>query len=74
MDMGNLNSNTATATFTFSGASTVRQWDIKITQIPCYSEQRPESGCLQYHTQLTGRITTFNFEDAAAQQHLASQE
>lgn len=34
---------------------------------------RPEAGCLQYHRTLTGRITTFNFEDGRTT-HLADQD
>ena len=74
MDMGNENGNTATVSFTFSGTSTTRQWDIKVTQIPCFSTVRPPSGCLQYFTDLAGRIKSFNFDDASDQAHLASQE
>ena len=74
MDMGNQNSNTATVAFTFSGTSTTRQWDIKVTQIPCHGSTKPPSGCLQYHTDLAGRIKTFNFDDSSDAAHLASQE
>ncbi len=37
---------------------------------------RPPEGCMQYHTGLTGRITTFNFDQATStsQQHLRTQE
>ena len=36
---------------------------------------RPPSGCLQYHTALSGRFTTFNFSPGAgaATTHLADQ-
>jgi len=74
MDMGQDASNTATVRFTFSGAATTRQWDIKVTQIPCYGRSKPPSGCLQYLTDLSGRIKTFNFDDATNQQHLATQD
>ena len=74
MDMGHDSTNSATVSFTFSGTSTTRQWDIKVTQIPCYATNKPPGGCLQYHTDLAGRIKTFNFDDSSDQQHLASQE
>ena len=74
MDMGGESTNTATVSFTFSGTSTTRQWDIKVTQIPCYASWKPPGGCLQFHTDLAGRIKTFNFDDSSDQQHLASQE
>ena len=84
--MGTLASDTSTVSFSFSGASTARMWEVKISQIPCGSNygwvnlfktllfetknnffnnfiffDRPRNGCLQYHTGLTGRMTTFNF-------------
>ena len=48
---------------------------IQITQIPCISNNRPPSGCFQYHTGLTGQIKTFNWDatTTANYQHLASQ-
>jgi hypothetical protein len=74
MDMGTASTGTSTLDFTFSGtSSSTRQWEIKATQIPCASNVRPASGCLQYHTGLTGRFETFNFQDASSQIHLASQ-
>ena len=72
--MGHTASSTATVTFTFSGASTTRTWEIKATQIPCGASYGPPDGCLQYHTGLTGRITTFNFLETTTPQHLALQE
>jgi len=44
----------------FSGS---RLFSIRVTQIPCDSEMRPNNGCLQYFTGITGRITTFNFNN-----------
>ena len=75
MEMGNSGStDTAMLAFTFSGASTSRNWEIKATQIPCGSNYRQPEGCLQYHTELTGRFKTFNFDDTASPQHLATQK
>lgn len=62
IDLGALSTDTATLAFTFgTTTSTVRTWEIKISQIPCYSLSRPPFGCLQYWTTLVGRFTTFNF-------------
>ena len=74
IDVGATSTDTAKLTFTFSGTSTVRTWDIKATQIPCAANYRPPGGCLQWHTGLTGRFTTFNFLETTTPQHLASQE
>ena len=74
MEMGHTATSTATVTFTFSGASTTRTWEIKTTQIPCGASYAPPDGCFQYHTGLTGRITTFNFLETTTPQHLASQD
>ena len=73
--MGNSGStDTATLSFTFDGASTARTWEIKATQIPCGANYRQPEGCLQYHTEITGRFQTFNFADTTTPQHLASQK
>ena len=74
IDVGATSTDTAKLTFTFSGTSTVRTWDIKATQIPCAANYRPPGGCLQWHTGLTGRFTTFNFLETTTPQHLASQD
>ena len=66
-------SDTATLNFAFTGASTIRTWDIKASQIACGSEFTPPNGCLQYHTELDGRLTTFNFIPTN-DNHLANQQ
>lgn len=73
IDFGTDVSETVSLDFSFSGASTVRTWEIKTTQIECSNPSRPPAGCLQYHTTLIGRITTFNFLDTATM-HLAGQD
>jgi len=74
MEMGNSgSSDTATLAFTFSGASTIRTWELKATQIPCGADYKPPDGCLQYHTTLSGRFQTFNFAETTTPMHLASQ-
>jgi len=61
VDMGTLASDTATLSFAFKGESTLRAWEVKVSQIPCAASYAPDPGCLQYHTGLTGRLTSFNF-------------
>ncbi|XP_042869490.1 uncharacterized protein LOC122251539 [Penaeus japonicus] len=49
-----------------SAASTVnRSWNIKVTQIACDSQYRAPSGCLQYYTETSGYVESFNFDNAA---------
>lgn len=73
LDLGSASSDTATLELSFSGASTTRKWEIKVAQIPCGATYAPPSGCLQWHTALTGQIQTFNFGDTSSS-HLAAQE
>merc|ERR1711971_1377370 len=69
LDLGQSASDAATLAFTFSGTLS-RYWDIKVTQIPCNSIYDPPNGCLQYHTGIDGRFTTFNW---GGPQHLRNQ-
>merc|ERR1711981_1322301 len=48
-----------------------RKFNIKVTQISCTSESLVPSGCLQYHTGVTGVAKSFNFDQGY---HLANQE
>ncbi|XP_059097323.1 uncharacterized protein LOC131891710 [Tigriopus californicus] len=74
VDIGYLPTDTAQLNFGFTGAATNRQWEIKVTQIPCNTQGHPiGSGCLQYLTGLTGRLTTFNFLPTN-DNHLANQD
>jgi len=72
-EIGAAAADTAQLSFQFTGTSTNRIWEIKVTQIPCASNYRQPDGCLQYHTGLTGRFSTFNFLDSS-DNHLRSQE
>ncbi|XP_059082958.1 uncharacterized protein LOC131880365 isoform X2 [Tigriopus californicus] len=48
--------------FVLGGGAMARQWDIKVTQYKCHNDDiAGPSGCLQYFTQPTGRISNFNF-------------
>eukprot|EP00094_Tigriopus_californicus_P012181 TCALIF_11773-PA protein Name:"Protein of unknown function" AED:0.18 eAED:0.18 QI:0/1/0.71/1/1/1/7/0/260 len=73
INMGKECSDEAKLTFAFSGASTIRVWEIQATQIKCGATEAPPAGCLQYHTELSGRLTTFNFSPMD-ETHLGSQE
>lgn len=64
IDIGNGASDTSNIQFNFGGDNDNRRWEIKVTQIPCGTQGHPIGcGCLQYHTGLTGRLSTFNFAD-----------
>merc|ERR1739838_1189506 len=43
-----------------SGVSFDRMWKILVRQIQCDDVNRPPGGCLQYHTGLSGQLTSFN--------------
>eukprot|EP00094_Tigriopus_californicus_P012154 TCALIF_11746-PA protein Name:"Protein of unknown function" AED:0.18 eAED:0.18 QI:249/1/0.87/1/0.28/0.37/8/0/200 len=73
VDMGTGCGNVVALNFAFNGASNERLWEIKATQIPCGSDYTPPDGCLQYHTELDGRFTTFNFLPTN-DNHLAQQQ
>jgi len=58
--------------------TTTRKWQIKITQYACGNLMAPEQDCLQYHTEASGTIASFNWDTsttavAATQYHLSSQ-
>ena len=79
VDIGLDQGATAKLDFTFSTTVTTvsRLWDIKVTQIECSSLSRPyDSGCLQYFTGTTGRLTSFNFGQSSSSLygHLPSQK
>ncbi|XP_077492336.1 uncharacterized protein LOC144103512 [Amblyomma americanum] len=41
--------------------ATQRHWRIRVIQIPCGSQRVAPSGCLQYHEDPTGVISSFNY-------------
>eukprot|EP00094_Tigriopus_californicus_P008988 TCALIF_08663-PA protein Name:"Protein of unknown function" AED:0.10 eAED:0.10 QI:186/0.87/0.77/0.88/0.5/0.55/9/0/225 len=74
VEMGCLDSDTVSVNLNIDGSTAVRMWEIKVTQVKCNTEGQPRNcGCLQYHTGLTGRLTTFNFLPTN-DNHLAKQE
>ena len=77
VDIGPATGATGTISFNFATtSSTTRQWEVKVTQVPCYQSRGRDSGCLQYHTGITGRFESFNFQEttSTSQQHLADQD
>ncbi|XP_068200520.1 uncharacterized protein [Palaemon carinicauda] len=44
-----------------------RKWNIKVKQIPCTSTERAPSGCLQYYTETSGNVQSFNFQSSITQ-------
>ncbi|XP_023329552.1 uncharacterized protein LOC111702177 isoform X2 [Eurytemora carolleeae] len=59
----NAGGETDTAVLTFTGPFTsTSDFSIKVTQIECSSKDRAPDGCLQYFTEETGSIESFNFD------------
>ena len=48
-------------TFSLTGSTTSRQWNILVTQLGCSDPWRAPADCLQYHTGIFGNIQSFNF-------------
>lgn len=78
IELGEDPSATASLAFTFGTSTTIsRYWDIRVTQIECWSPSKPyDPGCLQYFTGATGRIESFNFAQSTTslRNHLHEQE
>jgi hypothetical protein len=58
--------------------TTTRKWQIKVTQFECGNMMAPEHDCLQYHTESSGTIASFNWDTSSStvsssQYHLSSQ-
>ncbi|KAF2358913.1 CUB domain [Trinorchestia longiramus] len=47
--------------YVLTGGDFVRQWQIQVAQIECDNPSRPPANCLQYHTEPTNNITSFNY-------------
>ncbi|XP_068239954.1 uncharacterized protein [Palaemon carinicauda] len=50
-----------------------RSWRIKVTQIACNSPSKAPSNCLQYYTDYSGMISTFNYNSESGTHQLAEQ-
>ena len=72
VELGTDSGATATLKFTFAATTAMRKYEVKVTQYRCDSPVRPPEGCLQYHTGMEGRFTTFNWEGQDG--HLQNQE
>ncbi|XP_044758528.1 uncharacterized protein LOC123316489 [Coccinella septempunctata] len=62
--------------FTGLSANTRRIWSFKISQIGCDCPTRAPSGCLMYHTSLSGTVRSFNYGttgNAASSRQLINQ-
>jgi len=70
--MGPDSGDTVDIKFDFNGENTGRKWEIKVAQIPCNSDYTPPDGCLQWFTEPTGQIRSFN--NAQTKQMLPNQE
>merc|ERR1719219_380257 len=57
--------NVLNANIGSSSAATTSAFTIKVTQIECSSKTVAPNGCLQYFTEDTGTIETFNYNSAA---------
>merc|ERR1711910_209361 len=56
----------ATLNINTAGAAAPRMWKILARQIECNGDLRAPSGCRQYHTETSGRISSFNGANAVA--------
>jgi len=52
--------------FAIGSAVFARSWDIKVIQFNCGDEMGGPAGCLQWFTEATGTIRSFNFPNQAA--------
>jgi len=65
-------SDTVTLNMLLSGTvQRERVWNIEILMIPCNSIVRAPSGCLQYFTQISGQVQSFNYQGGI---HLNNQD
>ncbi|XP_046457168.1 uncharacterized protein LOC124204172 isoform X4 [Daphnia pulex] len=49
--------------FSFGAVTGTRSWNIKIAMLPCGASYLAPVDCLQYFTDPTGRVTSFNWQD-----------
>merc|ERR1711892_896663 len=73
LDAGAYTTDSAKLSKVLTGTS-ARTWKIKVSMIECGSLSLPPTGCLQYHTGITGTVRSFNFlAPTGAYEHLKSQ-
>lgn len=68
VDMGLSSNNPVVLTVVTAGPSFSRSFSVKITQVECNSLAKAADGCLQYFTGVSGRIFSFNYNNAAGLQ------
>ncbi|KAK3861929.1 hypothetical protein Pcinc_032157 [Petrolisthes cinctipes] len=61
--------NIATTTRNFT-----RSWRIRVTQLPCSSASRAPPNCLQYHTEYSGTIRSYNYQNTSGLHQLGDQQ
>lgn len=59
--------------FNFAAGTATRAWNIKIAMLPCGASYLAPTDCLQYFTSATGRVRSFNWQDAAGGHQLNNQ-
>ncbi|KAI9559205.1 hypothetical protein GHT06_015994 [Daphnia sinensis] len=59
--------------FNFPTGAATRAWNIKIAMLPCGASYLAPADCLQYYTSATGRVRSFNWQDAAGARQLNNQ-
>jgi len=63
VSMGSDDSDTADLKVLFPAGEVngaTRKWEIKVAQIPCFSDYSPPEGCLQWFTEPTGTLQDFS--------------
>jgi len=73
LDVGHEAGATATLSFAFGTSALPRTWEIKVTQLECSNRSKPPPGCMQYFTQPSGRVESYNFQNTQ-HQHLHNQD
>ncbi|XP_045128961.1 uncharacterized protein LOC123514814 [Portunus trituberculatus] len=72
LDMGSGN-GAARINIATTSTNASRTWRIKVTQFPCDSASRAPPNCLQYYTDYSGTINSFNYQNEDGRHQLASQ-
>ena len=69
-------SSTVALNMIFFGTTTSRYWNIRVAQIPCGTDYTAPDNCLQWFSDATGTITSFDYQFSAipAVQKLANQD
>lgn len=72
LDLGSGNGG-ARVNIATTSTNSSRSWRIKVTQLPCDSPSKAPANCLQYYTDYSGTINSFNYQDEEGLHQLASQ-